>query len=118
MLLVGVFAVVLSTVVWQKRRTTWTAYCRDKVEYHKRLASSWRNVSEGHARHAEEAMVVAGDGGASERKRRWARYVEKSQRRGAKYLGTVAEYHAQMRDKWNVAAKSLWLSAEPDPPEP
>jgi hypothetical protein len=118
MLVVGVVPVVMSAVVWQKRCVAWRGYCTGKVGYHARLARSWRNLSEGHAREAETAMELADDAGASEKRRRWLRYVAKSNRRGAKYLGTVAEYHVQMSEKWTDAANSLWLSAEPDPPEP
>jgi uncharacterized protein YndB with AHSA1/START domain len=105
-------------MVWSKRRAEWRAYCQQKVEYHERLAMSWHHHSDGHARTVEEETLVAADTSATEKRRRFARYLLKSHGRGAKYLGTVAKYHDQMSAKWSEAASSLWLSAEPDPPEP
>jgi hypothetical protein len=116
--LVGVLAAIMAGMVWQTRGIAWRAYCKEKVEYHTHLANSWRKVSEGHARHAEDAAKSADDLGETDKKRRWLRSVAKSQRRGAKYIGTVADYHMQMTQKWSNAANSLWLTAVPDPPEP
>jgi hypothetical protein len=118
MTMIAVVAVVLATVVWQERLKVWRQYCKEKVEYHARLARSWRTVSEGHAKEAAGAMALANDPGVSDKKRRWLRSVARSNGRGAKYLGSVAEYHRQMRDKWLSASHSVFLGVDPDPPEP
>jgi hypothetical protein len=81
MLLIGVFAIAMSAAVWQKRRVAWKAFCREKFEYHARLGMSWHNVSEGLAREAVNAMRLAEDSGATEKKRRFARYVARSNQR-------------------------------------
>jgi hypothetical protein len=107
MLFIGLVAVIMTAVVWQKLRIAWKAYCREQVEYRDHLALSWRSTNTGLAKLVAEDTQLANDMSASDKDRRFGRYLMKSHRRGAKYLATVADYHAQMTEKWKNATNSL-----------
>jgi hypothetical protein len=117
-IVIATVAGILAAADFHKRRIAWRAFCAAKVDYHARLAWSWGNVRDGSARTARKEMELAKDTSLPDKKRRWFVAIANSKRRYAKYIGAVAEYHVQMSDKYQAATNSLWLHAEPDPPEP
>jgi hypothetical protein len=118
MILVAVVGVALAARVWQNRSVAWRAYCREMGQYHANFEEICRSQAEGLSRSAAKHTESAEDMTRPEKDRRIARYCAKLARRGASHNGIWKDFHGRMKAKWQLAANSLWMNAEPDPPAP
>jgi hypothetical protein len=118
MVLIGLSAVVMAAMVYQRRRESWKAYCLDRQRYHARWEAEYRDTSVRLGQDATEYARSLEAQNLPEARRKRLRYLVKTRLRSTKGTAELSEFHGRMRAKWEHGASNLWLWAEPDPPLP
>jgi hypothetical protein len=88
-----------------------------RISHHSKCESSWREDEWRHRKRAEEIRKLAEDPGQRSGAEWWRQYAERETVRADKFKA-LADYHGQMKTKYQAAARRPWLPVEPDPLQP